>query len=1068
MLAVAAAGCTAPNVTLSLAQISASPALLDFGSIAVGASASGEVTIANTGGTSLNIASMSVTGPNAAALSCIGCAARQLGGGEQVKVTIRFAPGDASPTVGRLVVVSDAANSPELLVSLAGNSSCTAETDAAFCQRLGRTCGQVVAPDTCGTKRTVASCGVCQSGTACGASNVCGCVPETDAELCVQKGAVCGSLSVVDRCGATRSISSCGTCDSQQSCTAGACTCAPETDEAMCARLNKNCGAVTDSDNCGFSRSIASCGVCGGVTTCGASNVCGCVAETDAEVCAAKGFVCGALNTTDHCGSTRHIASCGGCGTNQTCGGGGTAGACGCTPETDAAMCSRLGKGCGSFSGSDNCGIARSIASCGTCTAAPAHASPLCSATNACDFVCVSGYARAGSSCVPSCTGASLTNAPFAGGSGTFQDPYFICTVAQFDRVRDVAAASKVFTLLADLDLSSVSFEPIGDATTHVFNGDFMGGGFSISNWHYTAPSTDYVGLFSRFNSGTVSGLKLVAFDVTGRDNVGALAGTLGSGSIFSDITVSGTISGHDLVGALIGQSSGTTTGIISTANVAGHSLVGGLIGYMTGRASASSSSGTVTGTGTSTGGLMGALHEGSDLALNTSFATGPVSGVNQVGGLVGTTYLSNTGLGNSYATGKVTGTTQVGGLVGSNNVPIVNSYSTGAVAGTSSVGGLVGANNSLIGHAYSIGAVTGSSQVGGLVGSNSTSPMAVAADAFWDTSTSGQSTSAVGIGKTTAQLQSAATFSTWNTYTLWKLGNGYPTFVTTPAACTVGATAFAGGSGTLANPYLINQPAQLYHLSCNLSAAFKLTADLDFAGQPMVPPIGTLSQGFQGNFDGNGKTISNWVAYGGAVGLFMANSGQVHDLTVANAEVGGSVLVSAVVGSNSGTLTKLRSSGVVRGVYVVGGVVANHTGGKLSQSSSSASVFAGTGNGGASAYSGGLVGYGGSPVSNCYATGTVTSLDLAAGGLVGDNVGASAVVTNSYSTGLVTKGSGFAAGNTSSAVNCFWDTETSGQTTSSYGTGKTTAQMKDQTTYTGWDFSSIWQISPGNYPTLR
>ena len=39
-----------------------------------------------------------------------------------------------------------------------------------------------------------------------------------------------------------------------------------------------------------------------------------------------------------------------------------------CTPESDAAFCSRLAKNCGAVSGTDNCGAARTVSSCGSCT----------------------------------------------------------------------------------------------------------------------------------------------------------------------------------------------------------------------------------------------------------------------------------------------------------------------------------------------------------------------------------------------------------------------------------------------------------------------------------------------------------------------------------------------------------------------------------------------------------------------------------------------------------------------------------------------------------------------------
>ncbi|RKH31797.1 hypothetical protein D7X12_38055 [Corallococcus sicarius] len=56
-------------------------------------------------------------------------------------------------------------------------STCTAETNAAFCTRLGATCGQVSGTDNCGQARTVTSCGGCLSPETCGGGgtpNVCG------------------------------------------------------------------------------------------------------------------------------------------------------------------------------------------------------------------------------------------------------------------------------------------------------------------------------------------------------------------------------------------------------------------------------------------------------------------------------------------------------------------------------------------------------------------------------------------------------------------------------------------------------------------------------------------------------------------------------------------------------------------------------------------------------------------------------------------------------------------------------------------------------------------------------
>jgi hypothetical protein len=56
-------------------------------------------------------------------------------------------------------------------------TTCTAETNTAFCSRLGKNCGSVTGTDNCGQSRTVSSCGTCTSPQTCGGGgtqNVCG------------------------------------------------------------------------------------------------------------------------------------------------------------------------------------------------------------------------------------------------------------------------------------------------------------------------------------------------------------------------------------------------------------------------------------------------------------------------------------------------------------------------------------------------------------------------------------------------------------------------------------------------------------------------------------------------------------------------------------------------------------------------------------------------------------------------------------------------------------------------------------------------------------------------------
>lgn len=116
------------------------------------------------------------------------------------------------------------------------------------------------------------------------------------------------------------------------------------------------------------------------------------------------------------------------------------------------------------------------------------------------------------------------------------------------------------------------------------------------------------------------------------------------------------------------------------------------------------------------------------------------------------------------------------------------------------------------------------------------------------------------------------------------------------------------------------------------------------------------------------------------------------------------------------------------------------------------------------------------STVANCYAQGDVCKTGIGnptngfrVGGFVGA-FGATITITNSYSTGYVfptaTRSGGFAGYDGNDAVSmttCYWDKTTSGMATSyvagGVANGKTTAEMKTLATFTGWNFTTIWDL---------
>ena len=195
----------------------------------------------------------------------------------------------------------------------------------------------------------------------------------------------------------------------------------------------------------------------------------------------------------------------------------------------------------------------------------------------------------------------------------------------------------------------------------------------------------------------------------------GGLVGLNAVGGAISGSTATGLVTGSsDSTGGLTGANLGTVQTSSATGAVTGPSNTGGLVGSNSGLVEASSATGDVTG-GVNTGGLAG-LNDASG-AISGSTASGAVNGDTSTGGLVG----ANAGtISTSRATGPVTGTgVATGGLVGDNSGRISSSNATGAVTGFTYTGGLVGVNLGTIDISTATGAVTGDNSTGSLVGLN-------------------------------------------------------------------------------------------------------------------------------------------------------------------------------------------------------------------------------------------------------------------------------------------------------------------------------------------------------------
>ncbi|MCK6614800.1 MAG: T9SS type A sorting domain-containing protein [Ignavibacteriaceae bacterium] len=331
-------------------------------------------------------------------------------------------------------------------------------------------------------------------------------------------------------------------------------------------------------------------------------------------------------------------------------------------------------------------------------------------------------------------------------------------------------------------------------------------------------------------------------------------------------------------------------------------------------------------------------------------------------------------------------------------------------------------------------------------------------------------------------------------------------------------------GSGTQVDPYLISTWQNLYWISQNSSSwnkYFRQTADIDFAdaspaintwdgNKGWLPIGGSSSPYFSGVYDGGDYTITGLYIYRTGTGnnaLFSVISGAActvknaglidvnitgagqnggiagsNSATITDCYVTGSVNVygsnartGGLVGTNNGTITRCFSTAAISGYSETGGLAGyTNSGSTISYSFASCAISI------SSNYGGGLAGQNAGTLSNVYANGTLTNSTGASyyGGVAGTNSGtiqyAYAAVTISATIGQYVQA--FVGNSSNNTSNCYWDTEVdgiTGNTSANFNAlPKTTAAMTTQSTFSGWDFSTVWAMSSvvsfKGYPSLQ
>ena len=357
------------------------------------------------------------------------------------------------------------------------------------------------------------------------------------------------------------------------------------------------------------------------------------------------------------------------------------------------------------------------------------------------------------------------------GGVGTLGSPYLITSTQD---LKNWAMAMNIYSaarsayyklsVASPLDMTGVVFGGIG-STAYSFTGTFDGNNQAISNLSISMPyGAGMAGLIANASGAfTLKNLTLTSPTISASavDYVGALLGyASAASSTLQNLQVTGaTVTGRDHVGSLIGYVNdwtGTfTLSSVTTSTSSGRSRVGGTAGTYTGGPNTvtqhSVRSTNVTATADTGGGFAGYL--GGNFTKSSAIANVTVTG-NYAGGLTGW-YNGGTSFTDSYAThdgtyGTITGGNVVGGAIGNinNGSALLRIYATNPVS-------TVGATK------------------GGLIASGSGS---TCTNCFWDTTTTTLGSSALGTGQGTANMKTAATFSTWVASAVWTLIDGsYP-----------------------------------------------------------------------------------------------------------------------------------------------------------------------------------------------------------------------------------------------------------------------------------------------------
>lgn len=260
----------------------------------------------------------------------------------------------------------------------------------------------------------------------------------------------------------------------------------------------------------------------------------------------------------------------------------------------------------------------------------------------------------------------------------------------------------------------------------------------------------------------------------------------------------------------------------------------------------------------------------------------------------------------------------------------------------------------------------------------------------------------------------------------------------------------FGGGTGSISDPYFIEDADDFYEIRNNSNRHFRLVKGINLSECSHNGPTGwSPIPLFSGSLDGQGNIISGLYINSNSSGNSMIDNleGQIYNLQIINAHVKGNLSTSILTSSMN------TDKAIIENCHVTGNIFGVHSG----------------------SIRGGIVfNIGGGLINNCSVMVNFDEISSHNGGIVFDSsytIGTvkTPIIRNSYYYGTGGYGVANRTTNECSIINSFYNSNKPGNSSGIY---KTEEEIKQSLTYINWtDKENIlqptWVIADGSLPIL-